>query len=116
MIPCLLFFFFFPFFSVFFYPFSFGLFICFDIAFQSPAVDLVSMGVRDFLYAAAIGPLGRDTAARLWSLAHGAALMLANNGKNCSDVFVKGERVDSTVVDVEGTEDSFVIAKIPKDN
>lgn len=92
---------------------SFGLFICFDIAFQSPAVDLVNMGVRDFLYAAAIGGVGRDTAARLWSYAHGSTLLLANNGANCSDIFVKGGRVDSTVIDVDGTEDSFVIAKVP---
>jgi predicted amidohydrolase len=71
--------------------FSFGLFICFDIAFPHPALDLVAAGVTNFLYAAAIGEIGKATVAKLWSWSNKANVMLANHGNTSSDIIIQGE-------------------------
>lgn len=66
------------------------MFICFDIAFSHPAVDLLNEGVTHFLYSAAIGKIGKMTAAKLWSLIHSATMLLANQGDDSSDIIIKG--------------------------
>ena len=92
----------------------FGMFVCFDIAFSDPAVELVHAGVKDFIYAAAIGSIGRSTVARLWSFTYGARVLLANNGANASAILLQGSYSDSTVqIPVEGfPEDSILVAKV----
>jgi predicted amidohydrolase len=93
---------------------TFGFFICFDIAFNDPAVELVKLGIKHFAYAAAIGQIGRDTVAPAWSLLHNATLLLANNGANSSAAFVAGERVtDSWIIQVPNSPDTVAIAAVP---
>ncbi len=91
---------------------TFGLFICADIAFSDPAVELITAGVKHFLYAAAIGSVGKDTIAPAWSLMHHATLLLANNGANCSAAFVQGKSQPTMRIEVPQSQDSLLIVDI----
>lgn len=94
--------------------YSFGFFICFDIAFHDPAIDLVNSGIKHFAYAAAIGEIGSDTVARAWSFLNHATVLLANLGSNDSKIFIEGSEVEHDVINVDGTDgDSIYIAEVP---
>ncbi len=49
---------------------TFGLFVCFDIVFTSPAVDLVKAGVRHFPYSVAMNNIIGTGSQRVWSFIH----------------------------------------------
>jgi hypothetical protein len=69
---------------------GFGLFMCYDILFDTPAVVLRSRGVERFLYNAEIPILG-SAVFRAWSLAHNATLISANRGSG--GAYVRGSHV-----------------------
>lgn len=86
---------------------QFGLFICFDIVFPDPAVVLVDISVRHFLYAVKQGQLGESTIIPHWSATHNATLLSANYGSgsadwkppsDCSGIIVNGTTLDAKKV------------------
>ena len=67
-----------------------GLFMCYDILFDTPAVVLRQRGVDRFLYNAQIPLLGAAVF-RSWSLVHNATLMAGNVG--AGGAYVRGRRL-----------------------
>jgi predicted amidohydrolase len=79
---------------------TFGVFTCFDIMFETPSVELVRHGVRDFLYSMAMNAgVSRDAQA-LWSKLHGSILIASNLGKDGdSGIYRSGEDLSHPLSD-----------------
>ncbi len=69
---------------------GFGFFMCYDIAFNTPAVELRNRGIDKFLYNAAI-PIVGSAVFRAWSLLHNATLLAADVGNG--GAYVRGSRL-----------------------
>jgi predicted amidohydrolase len=69
---------------------GFGMFMCYDILFDTPSVVLRKQGVSKFLYNAAIPIVGKEVFTT-WSLLHNATLIAAD--LNDSGAYVNGKRV-----------------------
>lgn len=97
---------------------EFGLFICFDIMFQEPAVTLVDSGVKHFLYAVKQGLIGEDTLISGWSKKYGTTMLssnLAAKVHDCSGVIVNGETVPAKKIMLgeDYPEENVLVVVIP---
>jgi len=99
---------------------TFGLFICFDIMFPSPSVDLVNEGIKHFLYSASVGQAGKTLLIQSFSSSHGVTMVssnLATSASNFQDsaIFANGATVSSDEIGVcfvDGSCTSILVAKI----
>jgi pantetheine hydrolase len=97
---------------------EFGLFICFDIMFQKPAVSLVDAGVKHFLYAVKQGLIGEDTLISGWSKKYQTTMLSSNLAAvvhDCSGVIVNGETLPAVKIMLgdEYPEENVIISVIP---
>eukprot|EP01091_Cochliopodium_minus_P018550 TRINITY_DN7552_c0_g1_i1.p1 TRINITY_DN7552_c0_g1~~TRINITY_DN7552_c0_g1_i1.p1 ORF type:complete len:282 (+),score=64.65 TRINITY_DN7552_c0_g1_i1:2-847(+) len=75
---------------------KFGLFICFDIMFHDPAVELVKLGIKNFPYAYAIPIVGPEVI-KTFSFVHGVT-MLGSNLDDAESAFHKGSKLSGNKV------------------
>lgn len=96
---------------------TFGLFICFDIAFTRPASDLLAEGIKHYLYSAAQSWWGKAIVVKAWSFLHKAVVVFANLGLDVSAFYVNGSELAFQKVPLSssphGTPDSLLVADIP---
>lgn len=97
---------------------EFGLFICFDIMFKNPAVELVDAGVTHFLYAVKQGLIGEHTLISGWSEKYGTTILSANLAAavhDCSGVIVNGQTLpfEKYMLGEEYPEENVIVSVIP---
>lgn len=95
---------------------KFGLFVCFDIAFASPAAELAQAGVKHFPYSLSVDVLGSaDLLVKGWSWLHGATVLASNNGEasQLAAMYAAGAKVDpQTVVDFAHDKGALTVARV----
>lgn len=81
---------------------EYGIFTCFDIMFQDPAVTMVKSGIEHFLYPVMQGEIGEKTLITSFSKRHEVTMLSANLGSeggdaagDCSGILTNGEDVES---------------------
>ena len=94
---------------------TFGVFICFDIMFPTPAVQLAGQGVEHFVYPVAMdNSIGKKLHA-LWSYMPSTVLLAANLGESYSGIFESGSELVSELVRIDGhPTDSLRIAHVER--
>jgi len=92
---------------------QFGIFTCFDIMFESPAVELVKMGVKHFIYSVAQGAIGEALLIAPWAKLHNVTLNAANLGVGSSGVFIGGTEAAHTIVTHSATDKTYIATGVP---
>lgn len=97
---------------------EFGLFICFDIMFQKPAVSLVDAGIKHFLYAVKQGLIGEDTLISGWSKKYQTTMLssnLAATVHDCSGIIMNGTTLPSVkiILGDKYPQENVIISVIP---
>jgi hypothetical protein len=98
---------------------EFGLFICFDIMFNEPAVSLVNAGIKHFLYAVKQGLVGEDTLISGWSKKYGTTMLSSNLAASavhdCSGIIVNGETLpaEKIMLGKQFPEENVIVSAIP---
>jgi pantetheine hydrolase len=94
---------------------KFGIFMCFDMFFPSPALDLVDMGVDHFVYSVAMNMRLGKQAHSTWSSMTKTVLLSSNLGQRWSGIFNDGEEIEPEVIDIPGhSKDSLKIAFVDR--
>eukprot|EP01100_Stratorugosa_tubuloviscum_P010138 TRINITY_DN4313_c5_g2_i1.p1 TRINITY_DN4313_c5_g2~~TRINITY_DN4313_c5_g2_i1.p1 ORF type:complete len:307 (+),score=143.16 TRINITY_DN4313_c5_g2_i1:32-952(+) len=83
---------------------TFGLFICFDIAFIHPAVDLVRLGITHFPYVAAQSAAGPKIVSTWTSLHSNTTALFSNLGSRFSGFFTNGISLPYTTVPLSSSQ------------
>ncbi len=101
---------------------EFGLFICYDIVFPSPAKDLRAKGIEHFLYAVNQYEIGEKTLIEGWSRENDAVMLSANLGSgkppmgDCSGIINRGSVLDAKkyhLVTSEFPQENILVATVP---
>lgn len=90
----------------------FGLFICFDIAFDSPGPVLVRDGVRQFPYASSEGQVG-PAIVGAWSALHRSTVLASNLGLGSSSVWVNGSTLHAQQLATLWNADRLLVVEVP---
>jgi len=94
---------------------KFGIFMCFDMFFPSPALDLVAMGVEHYVYSVAMNVIIGKEVHKRWSGMTSTVLLSSNLGQRWSGIFDSGEELDSDKISIPGfNKDSLLVATVQR--
>jgi len=92
---------------------EFGIFICLDIAFDTPAQALLAQGVRAFSYSASIPNATASFAFETWTKKYQSSLLVSNLDHSVGGVYSPyGNKLPFSLVRV-GNGDDLYITKVP---
>jgi len=95
---------------------KFGIFVCFDIFFPSPALDLVAMGVKHFVYSVAMNMRIGKQVHNQWSGMTSSVLLSSNLGQRWSGIFDSGVEIEPEKIDIPGyAKDSLLVALVERE-
>eukprot|EP00735_Rhodelphis_limneticus_P010169 TRINITY_DN2927_c1_g1::TRINITY_DN2927_c1_g1_i1::g.4626::m.4626 TRINITY_DN2927_c1_g1::TRINITY_DN2927_c1_g1_i1::g.4626 ORF type:complete len:282 (+),score=69.18,sp/A6QQ07/BTD_BOVIN/33.45/1e-34,CN_hydrolase/PF00795.17/8.1e-11,DUF2482/PF10655.4/0.2,DUF2482/PF10655.4/1e+04 TRINITY_DN2927_c1_g1_i1:36-881(+) len=96
---------------------TFGIFVCFDIMFQSPAVDLVEQGVEHFIYSVAMDAWAGTQVHAAWSKRYSTVMLASNYGEKWSGVYENGDNLTSKTISLgaEYPNEALSIALVERD-
>ena len=105
---------------------EYGIFTCFDIMFQDPAVTMVKSGLEHFLYPVMQGEIGEKTLITSFSKRHEVTMLSSNLGSkggdaagDCSGIITNGKDIESkkySLSDIDSiykdTHDNIIVATV----
>jgi len=94
---------------------TFGIFMCFDIAFPDPALTLVKMGVQHFVYSVAMDMVFGKMVHEAWSAQTNTVLLSSNLGQRWSGIFDSGVEPAYESIDIPGyRKDSLMVGTVTR--
>lgn len=90
---------------------TFGLMVCFDIAFPSPGPELVHQGIKHFPYSASESIVGKAIF-KTWSFTYGATVIGANLGLDNSAVYTRGTQLSAKTISFDSTGRKVLIVPV----